>query len=161
MKVRIGTVVGTHGIKGELKIASTTDFAASRYRPGNMITINGREYEIASHRVHKNHDLVRLKGYDNINDVTFLLHQAVYASREDELGEDEHYLSDVVGCEVYEESGEYLGAVVHVLLKPGQDLLEISDGTTTFLLPYVAHFVIAEDIPKKRMTVRLIAGLRP
>ena len=32
----VGKIVNTHGIKGELKIISKTDFPEDRFKPGNM-----------------------------------------------------------------------------------------------------------------------------
>ena len=40
----VGKIVNTHGIKGELKIISKTDFPEDRFKPGNILYIrdNGK-----------------------------------------------------------------------------------------------------------------------
>ena len=39
-KLKIGKIVGTHGLKGELKIRSNSDFADKRFKKGNEIIIS-------------------------------------------------------------------------------------------------------------------------
>ena len=40
----VGKIVNTHGIKGELKIISKTDFPEDRFKPGKILNIrdNGK-----------------------------------------------------------------------------------------------------------------------
>lgn len=67
----VGKIVNTHGIKGELKIISKTDFPEDRFKPGNILYIrdNGKinSYEIKSHRTHKQFEMITFKGLENIN----------------------------------------------------------------------------------------------
>ena len=36
---KVGKIVNTHGVKGEIRIVSTTDFADERYEKGNKLYI--------------------------------------------------------------------------------------------------------------------------
>jgi len=72
---KVGKIVNTHGVKGEVRIVSTTDFADERYEKGNKLYIFKEkqsepvEVTVASHRRHKNFDLLTFEGYQNVNDV--------------------------------------------------------------------------------------------
>ena len=164
MEIEIGQVVGTHGIKGEVKIYSSTDFADVRYAPGNNIRLElGKQsytLEIESHRVHKKMDLVKFVGLDSINDVEKFKGAVVYGEQDDELEEGEYYYSDLIGCQVIDESGKDLGKVISILEMPTQDVLEIEDENGTYMVPYVDAFIVDEDIEEGVITVSLIEGMR-
>ena len=90
-RLYIGKVVGTHGIKGELKINSEIEIQDKIFKPGSKLYFNNLtdEYEIESVRCHKDNYLVLLKGFYNINEVLFLNKSKVYVEREDFLNEDD------------------------------------------------------------------------
>lgn len=164
MEIEVGQVVGTHGIKGEVKIFSKSDFADERFQEGNIIRLEMKntniELEIESHRVHKNMDLVKFVGLDSINDVEKYKGAKVFAKQEDDLEDGEYYYSDIIGCTVEDENGKILGKVIHILEMPTQDILEIEDENGTFMVPYVDAFVLEEDIENDRIVVSLIEGMR-
>ena len=57
-KVYVGKVVGTHGIKGEIRIISDFQFKDKVFVVGNSLVINDKDYVIRSYRKHKNFDMV-------------------------------------------------------------------------------------------------------
>ena len=70
----VGKIVNTHGIRGEVRVISRTDFAEERYQVGNTLHLFREKKEpltltIASHRTHKNFNLLTFEGYHNVNDV--------------------------------------------------------------------------------------------
>ena len=71
----VGKIVNTHGIKGEVRVISKTDFPDERYKKGNALFLfmpdkdEPIELIVKSHRVHKNFDLLTFEGYDNVNQV--------------------------------------------------------------------------------------------
>ena len=62
----VGKIVGTHGIKGELKVKSDTSF--NRFEKGNKLYIDKtQEIVINSHRQHKGMELITINNLNNIN----------------------------------------------------------------------------------------------
>lgn len=63
MKVNVGKIVNMHGIKGEVKVLSQSDFTAERFQPGNELLIQSGTEEnivkIKTYRVHKNFHLLQ------------------------------------------------------------------------------------------------------
>lgn len=165
MEVEIGTIVGTHGIKGEVKIYSTTDFADERYQPGNFLTLRSEHQEIRleieSHRYHKKIDLIKFVGLNNINDVEQYRGMHVYANQSEELADGEFYYQDLIGCAIVDENGQNLGHVISILQMPTQDILEVEDDNGTYMIPYVDAFIVEEKITEKEIVVSLIQGMRP
>ncbi len=76
MRVEVGQIVNTHGIKGEIKVKSNSDFTDVRFQPGQVLTVvhnnNDLEYTVKSHRVHKGLHMLTFEGINNINDIEHL-----------------------------------------------------------------------------------------
>ena len=58
MQVEVGEIVNTHGIKGEVKVKSNSDFTDVRFQQGEVLEVHPRNGEtvelvVTSHRVHK------------------------------------------------------------------------------------------------------------
>lgn len=160
-QVIIGTIVNTHGIKGELKIKSSTDFIEERFQKGNHLTIayqgNTIDMEVISYRIHKGHILVSFKDNQDINLVEKYKGCLVYADKDTSLlDEGEFYVSDLIGCEVYDKN-QFIGKVKDVQLYEHHDVLVV-EGNKKVLIPYVDAFVTNEDIDHKRIDVNLIEG---
>ena len=62
--IYIGEIIGTFGIKGELKVFSESDFIDYRFRKGALVKIVSKkeklEVEITSMRIHKNNVLITI-----------------------------------------------------------------------------------------------------
>ena len=71
----VGKIVNTQGLQGELRVLSVTDFADERFKKKSVLALFDdkdnyiMDVEIASHRKHKNFDIVKFKGLYHINDV--------------------------------------------------------------------------------------------
>lgn len=76
------------------------------------------------------------------------------------LDEDEFWPGDLIGLNVFEQSGHPLGVVREVLFGPGQDrlLVERPDGLT-FEVPFVDELVPTVDLEAGRVEVVPIPGL--
>ena len=65
----VGKIVNTHGIRGEVRVISSTDFPEERYAVGNKLSLfqEGKKtplvLTVATHRQHKNFDLLTFEGY--------------------------------------------------------------------------------------------------
>ena len=111
----VGKIVNTHGIRGEVRVISQTDFPEERYQVGNQLTLFRAKHEpltltITSHRKHKNFDLLTFEGYTNVNQVEAFRDGILKVSSEDlsELAEGEFYYHEIIGLSVIEEKGEVM-----------------------------------------------------
>ena len=107
-KVKVGKIVNTFGIKGELKVKAMTDFPDERFAPGAYVYLNyhGEDisFEIDSHRVHKGFDMISFVDMRDINMVEKYKGLMLYANKEDiTLEDDEIWASDLIDCEVYDK----------------------------------------------------------
>lgn len=160
-KVIVGQIVNTHGIKGELKVKASTDFVEERFAPGAKLFLDYHnqdiEMTVASHRFHKGHVLVTFENLRDINLVEKYKGCFIYAPKDESLlDEGEYYISDLIGCQVYDR-GHLIGDVIDVQLYDHHDILVVK-GKEKVMIPYVDAFVIDEDIENKRIDVQLIEG---
>ena len=66
--IKIGKIVNTHGIKGELRILSNFPYKDSVFQKGMIIYIDRKNKEIInSYRKHKKFDMITLEGLSLIN----------------------------------------------------------------------------------------------
>lgn len=164
----VGRLVNTHGIRGEVKVLPSTDFPDERFAPGSHLTLHAPdssetvEVEVASAREHKGMYIVKLRGFDNINEV--LPYKGwqikVPVSQRIPLEEGEFYFYEIIGCTVVTEEGEELGRISEIL-RPGANdvwVVERPQGRPV-LIPYIDDVVRDVDVAAKRVTIHLMEGL--
>lgn len=154
--VAIGKVVGTFGLKGTLKIWPDTDFP-ERFDEGRSVLIDGKSYEIVETRWHKLQARIRVKGVTRLELAEALIGQQVSVPADDlpELGEGEYMIGDLVGLEVFDETGVKLGDVEDVIKGAAQDLYRVAG----VLVPAVKEFVKDIDLANKRIVIRPLPGM--
>lgn len=165
MQIEIGKIINTHGIKGELKIISSSDFEEERFAVGNSVNIQfGKELipmEVASFRRHKGCLLVAFKDLMNINFVEKYKGCVISVDSDElqELDEDEVYFYQLVDCKVIDEENNELGMVVEIIETAAHDILRIrNDESKEVLIPYVDAFIVDVDVDEKVIIVHLIEG---
>lgn len=158
---KCGHVMTTHGIKGDLKVRSLSDF--NRFYKGSRLYLyHNRQYEevkVSKASVFKNDYLVSFEGLEDINLVQKYHGDDIYISeldRQDELGENEYYYNDLIGKSVVNQQGEDRGTVIEVRELPQADYLVISYLDKSVLVPFIKEFVTEVN---EKITVKEIEGL--
>ncbi len=158
--IKIGKIVNTHGIKGELRIISNFEYKNKVFKPGFTLYI-GPGYvpeEIVTYRVHKEFDMVTFKGYDNINQVLNYLKLDVYAKKADLALKDEEYILDeLIGYKIVYQ-GEEFGEVDSIDYNNTNILLSISY-KSHYYIPNNPNFIKKINNEKKEIEVDNIEGL--
>ena len=111
--LRVGVITNSHGIKGEVKVFPTTDDIKRFDYLEEAVIDTGKEYinvNVTGVKYFKNMVILKFKQYDNINDILKFKGLDLLVSRENAipLGEDEHFIVDLIGC-----NNEYEGPVHH------------------------------------------------
>ena len=145
-KTYIGKVIGTFGIKGELKIYSESDFIEERFKKGNKVYFKAGRQEIevtvSSYKIHKNNILITINNLNNINDVEKYVGYEVYSDQDITLEEDEFLVDDLIGLTVYNEQKELIGEVLDVISIPSNDILEIKTKEKKILIPFINDYIV-------------------
>lgn len=165
--IKIGTIINTHGIRGEVKIMSCSDFDEERYKKNATVYIlaDGTylPFQVRSYRVHKGFPLVGFAGYENINDVEKYKTCDVFVSADSRrpLTDGRHYVSDLIGMTAVDEQGRKIGTVADLEDTRGaqRNMRVRRDGMKDVLIPYVPAFIRSVDEERGEITVHVIEGL--
>lgn len=157
--VYVGDIVNTHGIKGELRIISNFKYKKQVFMPNFCIFIgnNKKEFTIDSYRVHKNYDMILLKGLNDINDVLKYKGQSVYVKRES-LNIDTYLDEDLIGMKVI-SNNKVIGKVKELLSGKIYDFIVITCGEKDYLVPNINEFILNVDLDKKQIIINNLKGL--
>jgi 16S rRNA processing protein RimM len=161
----IGKLSHPHGVRGELMMEVYTDFP-ERIHPGVTVFVGSQytPYKIRSRRRHRSGLLVAFQEYGTPEAAGALRNQLVYVRAEDRppLPEGEFYHHQVIGLRVKTESGQPLGVVKDILETGANDILVVRRVTgAEILIPAVDEFVLAYDLARGEVIVRLLPGLLP
>lgn len=150
-KIVVGTIVNTHGLKGELRILPDTDFQSVRFAKGKTLYLAFGEtmisLQIKTHRPHKGFDLLTFEGYEDINLVEPWKGSSLLADNEPlhPQSKNEFHIDELIGRQVV-QNGAIKGEIVGIRTYPQGDYLEIRihDGTVR-LVPFRDEFVLQVD----------------
>ena len=162
--LQVGVISSTHGIRGEVKVFPTTDDPMRFKKLKKVLLDTGRErveLEVQSVRFFKQFAIVKFKGIDNINDIERYKGKGLFVPREDAvpLGEDEYYIADLIGMEVFTEDGHF--GVVKDVMETGANEVYIveSDEQGEVLIPAIRQCDLDVNVEEKKMKIRLMDGL--
>ena len=165
--LNVGKIVNTHGIRGEVRVISQTDFPEERYRKGQRLTLFREnkaplELTVAGHRKHKNFDLLTFEGYPTINDVEPLRGGILKVSKDElsELTENEYYYHEIIGLTVIDEQARELGKIKEILSPGANDVWVVQrKGKKDALIPYIESVVKQIDLDKGEVHIEIPEGL--
>ncbi len=162
--LQVGVISSTHGIRGEVKVFPTTDDPSRFKKLKKVLLDEGKErleLEVQSVKFFKQFVIVKFKGIDNINDIEKYKGKGLFVPREDAvpLDEDEYYIADLIGMEVFTGDGHF--GVVKDVMETGANEVYIveSDEHGEVLIPAIRQCVLDINVEEKKMLVRLLDGL--
>lgn len=163
--LEIGTIINTHGIKGELKIMPTTDDIKRFELLDNVlinINQNLKEFNVSAVRYFKQFILLKLDGIDSIDDAEQIKNHTIQIPKEEALPleENSYYISDIYDINVITDKGEELGQVVEILVTGSNDVYVVKNDNNEILIPATDQCIKEVNIKENKMIVHLLEGLR-
>lgn len=167
MRLKVGKIVNTHSLRGEVKVISSTDFEEQRFEKGTELLITRgnqvvKEVTVESYRTHKNNLLVKFVGIDSIEEAEKLKNLQIKIDSDNigELEENEFYFHEIIGCEVLDENGKSLGEISEILTPGANDVWVIkSQNGKEILIPYIEDVVKKIDVENKKIDIEVMEGL--
>lgn len=164
---KVGKIVNTHGIRGEVRVIATTDFPKERFANGATLYLSQtsgepKELTVQTARQHKGLWLVKFEDYDNINDVqTFRDHELMVTEADQQpLEEGQYYYHQIIGLTVKTLSGRELGKIKEILSPGANDVWVVQrQGQKDLLLPVIDDVVKNVDLENELVEVELLEGL--
>jgi 16S rRNA processing protein RimM len=162
--LEVGEIVGTHGVRGEMKLnpwCDSPDFV-KRFKVLYFDDEGKKPIKINSCRVHKNVVLLKLDGVEDMNTAENMRNTILYICRDDaNLADGEYFLQELFGCKVLDfvdENIEY-GIITDVSSSPAQTLWHIEKDGREYLFPAVDEFVKFVDIDACIVKIAPIKGM--
>ena len=167
MRLKVGKIVNTHSLKGEVKVISSTDFEEERFKKGSKLLITRgnqliREVVVQSYRNHKNFLLVKFEGIDSVEEAEKLKNLQIKIDSDEvgELEENEFYFHEIIGCQVFDENDRNLGEIIDILTPGANDVWVVKgEEGKEILIPYIEDVVKKIDITNKKVNIEVMEGL--
>ena len=164
-KLEVGQIVNTFGIKGFVKIYPYVN-DIKRFDDLKTVYIKVKNeqkiLEIEEVKYQKNMVLAKFKGIETVEEANKLRNSYVEIDRKDAipLEEGEYFIADLLGLDVYIDTGEKLGVLEDIYNTGSSDIYVVKNELgKQFLLPYIDEVIKKIDLENGRITVHLIEGL--
>lgn len=164
--VNIGTIVGTHHLMGSVKINSMFEGIDVIVGERVLLEKDSRRKVLLVKSVKRINEKKAIINFEEINNIDLAkeLNGLQIKIRRDllpEKTEDDFYLKDLLGVEVFEK-GEKIGEVIDIMETAAHDILVIQDikNHKEILVPQIDVFVKKIDFDNNKMDVELIEGMR-
>lgn len=158
-----GKIVGTHGIRGEVRIDPWCDSPEFLCMFKKLyLDEKGQTFIEVKSRPHKNITLAKIKGVDTIEDAEKLRGKIVYINRNDiSLEEGVNFVQDLIGLEVRDADNDTVyGKISDVIRTGANDVYEITDSDgKKYLAPVIDEVIIETDIDNGFVLIRPMKGI--
>lgn len=162
----VGVVTGLHGLRGDLKVKTRTPGSASLLAARSVSLRRVSEpqplaCEVARAVLHKGGVLLRLRGFESIEDASSFKGAAVFMPLGDlpEPEEDESYWYELEGAEVIDERLGQIGILEEIFETAAHDIYVVRGRYGEVMIPVVDEFILEFDEEKKQLYVDLPDGL--
>ena len=165
-RFQVGVITSTHGIRGEVKVFPTTD-NVKRFKKGITLILDTgkeeKELEVEGVKFFKQFAIIKFRGIDNINDIEKYKSRPLYVTRKNavKLKKDEYFIADLIGSQVWEDNGSYLGELKNVMETGANDVyVVLQENGEEILLPAIRDCILDVQIQEKKIRVHVLEGLR-
>ncbi len=164
-RFQVGVITSPHGVMGEVKVYPTTD-DPKRFKRLKEVTLalgkEERQVEIEHVKFSKQMVILKLKGFDNRDDVEKLRQCSLYVPRENavRLQRDEYFIADLIGMRVVDEKDQEIGILQDVMVTGANDVyvIRMTDGEE-LLLPAIRECILDVQVEEGFMKVHILEGL--
>ncbi len=163
--LELGQIVGTHGVRGEMKLDYWCDSPAfvQQFATVFLDPEGNRCADVLSARPHKNQVLLTLKGIDSIEKAEALRSTVLYIRREDAgLADGAWFIAELIGCTVYDadDPEKIWGEIADVYNTGANDIWVIrTPAGREVHIPAIKDVVLGADVAANRAVIRPLKGL--
>ena len=161
----IGEIVKTRGLRGCLKVLcyveinntfAELEFVYIEISSGQKNRFVLRKIDVSCKIL-----FIELEGIPDVESAQALVGCKVYLPEDmhEKLPEGEYYWRQIIGLDVYNEEGKYIGRIESVFPTGSNDVYVCKGEEREILLPAITEVIRQIDINSRVMTVRLLEGL--
>lgn len=162
--IETGKIVGTHGVRGGLRVQSWCDSPEILCQFKNFFLKEQNNYssiKVKSSKPHGNVVIMELEGIASMDDAENLRGKVLYIERKAlKLDEGQYLISDLIGVDVFDaDSGASLGQISDISKTGANDVWHISYNDKEYLIPVINEVVISVDIDENKIVIRPLKGI--
>ena len=157
-----GKVVGTHGLRGEVRVECWCDSPDFLAQFASLYFEDGKVKLSVKSRPHKNIVLSKIKDIDTVEDAEKLRGRVLYINRDDvKLPEGKNFIQDLIGCKVLDADNKSIcyGEISDVFKTGANDVYTVKNGEREYLVPVVESIVTLKNVDEGFVLVKPIKGL--
>lgn len=162
--LELGQIVGTHGIRGEIRVnpwCDSPDFA-KRFKTVYFDSDGNSPVKVLSCRTHGNIILMKLDSVDSIESAEKLRNKMLYIKRDDaDLPKGTWFVEELMDCDVLDvDSGVKYGKITDISYTGANDVWHITDEQgREFLIPSIKSVVIEVNVAENYVKIRPMKGI--
>lgn len=160
--LEIGKIVGTHGVKGMVRIQPWSDDGAFLTKFKIFYLKNGKsKIDAAKIIPHGNVVLAEIKGIATIEDAEKLRGKVLYIKRGDaNLPKDRYFISEIIGSQVFDADTDILlGKLTDVSKTGANDVWHITKDGKEYLVPAIDPVIVDVNIDTDIIKIRPLKGI--
>lgn len=161
-EIIVGRIVGPWGLRGDIKVHSLTDIP-SRFSPGSILQIGIQSVRVERSRSNKNTLIVKLDTINNRTEAEEIRGLPLTIPKQEikSLPKGAYYHFQIIGIDVWNDQGKYLGKVNEIIPTGNNDVYVIkNEENKDMLIPAIKSVVLDVDTQNKKMRVEIPEGLR-
>ncbi|MCR4925059.1 MAG: ribosome maturation factor RimM [Clostridiales bacterium] len=161
--LEIGKIVGTHGVKGEMRLEPWADSPAFLKRFKKLYYDDKGEKSIdVVCRPHGNIVLVKAKGIETVEQAQALRNKVLFMKREDaKLEKGDYFIQDLIGCEVFDTATDVCyGKISEVSQTGANDVWHIrNENGKEYLIPAIPLVIQSVDVEDGNIKITALKGI--
>jgi len=161
--LEIGKIVGTHALKGEVRVQPWADSGEFLLQFGIFYLSEGAQsIKVTNSRVHKNVVIVKLKGVDTIEAADAMRGKVLYIDRADaHLPEGRYFIQDLIGLRVIDaDNGTEYGIIDDVTQTIANDVYHVKAANgKIYYIAAVEQVLAGTDLEAGTVAIHAMKGM--
>lgn len=162
--LEVGEVVGTHGVRGEMRINPWCDAPSflKKFKKLYLDEKGAKSLDIKSAREHGNVALIVADGIDTVEKAQAMRGKVLYIKRDEaKLQKGNYFIAELIDCTVYDADDESIvyGIITDVSETGANDVWHITKDNKEYLIPAIKDVVISVDVEEGIVKIRPLKGI--
>ena len=159
--LEIGKIVGTHGLKGEVKVDAWCDSPNFLCRFKRLYKKDGTEIKVISSKVHKNMGIILFDGVTSVEQADTIRGTVLYMNRDDaRLPKGANFVQDLIGLKVIDfENGTEYGVITDVIKTGANDVYQVERDGKEYFVPVIPDVVKEKNIDEGFVRIFAMKGI--
>ena len=162
--LEVGQIVGTHGIRGEMRVnpwADSPEFL-KQFKTLYYDNKGEKSVKVLAARPHGNVVILKAEGIETVEAASALRNRVLYIRRSDaKIDENSYFIEELIGCRVIDADDESIcyGTLSDISETGANDVWHIENDGKEYLIPAIPDVVINADVKNNTVVIRPLKGI--